>query len=40
MVFEISDEELKRADDYEVEAYKRIAARLKSGAEAFVYVRA
>lgn len=40
MVFEISEEELKRADDYEVADYKRIAARLKSGLEAFVYVRA
>ena len=39
-VFEISEEELKRADDYEVEDYKRIAARLKSGLDAFVYVKA
>jgi hypothetical protein len=28
------------ADTYEVSAYKRIAARLKSGLEAFVYVAA
>ncbi|HXR94538.1 MAG TPA: gamma-glutamylcyclotransferase family protein [Rhizomicrobium sp.] len=40
MVFEISDDELKRADAYEVEDYKRIAARLKSGLTAFVYVKA
>lgn len=40
MVFEISEDELKRADAYEVEDYKRIAARLKSGLEAFVYVKA
>ena len=40
MVFEISDDELKRADAYEVEDYKRITARLKSGVEAFVYVKA
>lgn len=40
MVFEISDEELLRADAYEVEDYKRIAARLRSGLDAFVYVRA
>ena len=39
-VFEISEDELKRADAYEVEDYKRIAARLKSGVEAFVYVKA
>ena len=40
MMFEISEEELKRADAYEVADYKRIAARLKSGLDAFVYVRA
>jgi len=40
MVFEISEAELERADAYEVDAYKRIAARLKSGLDAFVYVRA
>jgi hypothetical protein len=40
MVFEISDAELERADAYEVDAYKRIAQRLKSGLDAFVYVRA
>jgi Gamma-glutamyl cyclotransferase, AIG2-like len=40
MVFEISEAELQRADAYEVAAYKRIAARLKSGLDAFVYVRA
>jgi len=40
MVFEISEEELQRADAYEVAEYKRITARLKSGLDAFVYVRA
>lgn len=40
MVFEVSDEDLLRADAYEVADYKRIQARLKSGLEAFVYVRA
>jgi hypothetical protein len=39
-VFEISEAELERADAYEVDAYKRIAQRLKSGLDAFVYVRA
>jgi hypothetical protein len=39
-VFEVSEDELKRADIYEVDDYKRIAARLKSGLEAFVYVKA
>ena len=40
MVFEITDEELASADRYEVADYKRIAVRLKSGIEAWVYVRA
>ena len=40
MVFEITDDELAAADRYEVADYKRIAARLKSGTEAWVYVRA
>ena len=33
-------DELAAADTYEVSAYKRIAVRLKSGLEAFVYVAA
>lgn len=40
MVFEITDEELASADRYEVADYKRVAVRLKSGIEAWVYVRA
>ena len=40
MVFEITDGELAAADRYEVADYKRIAARLKSGLEAWVYVKA
>ncbi len=39
MVFEITADELAGADRYEVADYKRIAARLKSGIEAWVYVR-
>jgi hypothetical protein len=39
MVFEITEDELASADRYEVADYKRIAARLKSGIEAWVYVR-
>lgn len=38
MVFEISAEELRRADSYEVSDYKRIAVKLKSGISAWVYV--
>ena len=39
-VFEVSDNELARADDYEVDAYRRIAVTLASGLEAWVYVDA
>lgn len=40
MVFEITDRELARADEYEVDAYRRVLARLASGREAWVYVDA
>ena len=40
MVFEITEDELASADRYEVADYKRVAARLKSGTEAWVYVKA
>jgi gamma-glutamylcyclotransferase (GGCT)/AIG2-like uncharacterized protein YtfP len=39
-VFEITDAELARADQYEVVAYKRVAAILASGKQAWVYVDA
>ena len=39
-VFEITEDELNAADRYEVADYKRVAARLKSGLQAFVYVKA
>lgn len=39
MVFDITADELAGADRYEVADYKRVAARLKSGIEAWVYVR-
>lgn len=38
MVFEISKEELQRADSYEVADYKRIKVTLASGIAAWVYV--
>lgn len=38
MVFDISEEELKRADSYEVSDYKRIKVKLSSGISAWVYV--
>ncbi len=40
MVFEITARELAAADAYEVSDYKRIAVTLKSGVQAWVYVRA
>jgi gamma-glutamylcyclotransferase (GGCT)/AIG2-like uncharacterized protein YtfP len=39
-VFELTDEELVRADRYEVAAYRRIATTLASGRQAWVYVDA
>ncbi|MCH6483047.1 gamma-glutamylcyclotransferase [Pseudoxanthomonas sp. LH2527] len=40
MVFRISAEELAAADRYEVADYRRVQMRLKSGRDAWVYVRA
>ena len=37
MVFEITDEELARSDDYEPAGYQRVRARLASGRECWVY---
>lgn len=39
-VFQITADELEAADAYEVSDYARVAVKLKSGLEAFVYVRA
>jgi hypothetical protein len=39
-VFQITADELENADKYEVAAYKRIGATLRSGARAWVYVDA
>jgi len=39
-VFEVTEGEIRSADAYEVAAYRRIAVRLASGAQAFVYVDA
>ncbi|MCW8407425.1 gamma-glutamylcyclotransferase [Legionella sp. PATHC035] len=38
MVFDVSAEELKKADSYEVADYKRIQVKLASGLYAWVYV--
>jgi len=40
MVFEITDEELARADEYEVAEYMRVPTILASGRQAWVYVDA
>jgi hypothetical protein len=37
-VFQITEDELKNADRYEVAAYKRIAVTLGSGTRAWVYI--
>jgi hypothetical protein len=39
-VFEITEAELAAADTYEVADYKRVAVTLRSGVEAWVYVKA
>ncbi len=39
-IFEITPEELKQADHYEVADYKRIKRTFTSGREAWIYVRA
>lgn len=38
MVFEVTQQELEKADDYEVSDYKRVSAVLKSGIQCWVYV--
>jgi len=40
MVFLLTEDELARADAYEVDAYQRIEATLTSGRKAWVYVQA
>lgn len=39
-VFEITEAELKAADDYEVSDYKRVEVALASGKKAWVYIKA
>ena len=40
MVFEITSQELARADEYEVDAYKRAKGELSSGSSAWIYAEA
>lgn len=37
-VFQISSEELRQADEYEVDDYKRVLAECESGIKAWVYI--
>lgn len=39
-VFKITADELKQADEYEVDDYKRISVKLQSGENAWVYINA
>lgn len=39
-VFEITEAELAQADDYEVENYERVSAKLKTGKECWIYTAA
>ena len=39
-VFEITEVELQRSDEYEVNDYKRVKEELASGKEAWVYIKA
>lgn len=39
MVLHVSDDELRLADSYEPREYKRVKVRLRSGTEAWVYLR-
>jgi gamma-glutamylcyclotransferase (GGCT)/AIG2-like uncharacterized protein YtfP len=38
-IFEISEDELKKADDYEVEDYMRVLETFESGLSAWIYVQ-
>ncbi|WP_434353726.1 gamma-glutamylcyclotransferase family protein [Psychrobacter sp. HD31] len=39
-IFEITDDELAQADEYEVDDYARVSAKFKSGTTAWVYADA
>jgi len=38
-VFEITDEDLKKLDEYETDAYRRVEVVLSNGEDAWVYVK-
>ena len=40
MVFEITQAELEKADEYEVDDYRRILATMRSGTQAWIYCSA
>ncbi len=37
MAFEVTSEELQKADEYEVDEYKRVSAKMQSGVRAWIY---
>lgn len=39
MTFEISEDELIKADNYEVDDYRRVLLKLKSGKNGYVYIQ-
>jgi hypothetical protein len=39
-VFELTADEIARADDYEVDDYQRVKAKLKSGRSCWIYAAA
>ncbi len=39
ILFEVTDEEILKADEYEVDDYKRIETRFQSGEKGFIYVK-
>ena len=39
-VFELTEHELSQADDYEVDDYQRVSAKLKSGTHCWIYAAA
>lgn len=39
LVIEVTDEELKKIDEYETDAYKRVEVKLESGTSPWVYLK-
>lgn len=39
MLYEVTDEEILRSDEYEVDDYKRVETIFKSGKQGFIYIK-